>query len=63
MKTAPVRLGRNVTIGVGTVIEIGVEVGAETEVGALSVVPKHRVLEPGAVYAGVPVRRIGRGGL
>jgi acetyltransferase-like isoleucine patch superfamily enzyme len=62
VKTAPVRLGRNVTIGVGSVIEIGVEVGAETEVGALSVVPKHRVLEQGAVYAGVPVRRIDRGG-
>lgn len=58
LKTAPVRLGRNVTIGVGSVIGIGVEVGPDTEVGALSVVPKHRALEPGAVYAGAPVRRI-----
>lgn len=58
VKTAPVRLGRNVTIGVGSVIGIGVDVGADTEVGALSLVPKHRRLEPSAVYGGVPVRRI-----
>jgi carbonic anhydrase/acetyltransferase-like protein (isoleucine patch superfamily) len=53
-----VRLGRNVTIGVGSVIGIDVEIGAETQVGALSLVPKHARLAPGAVYAGAPVRRI-----
>jgi len=58
VKTGPVRLGRNVTIGVGSVIGIGVQVGDDTEVGALSVVPKHRRLEPNAVYGGVPVRRL-----
>jgi acetyltransferase-like isoleucine patch superfamily enzyme len=58
VKTAPVRLGRNATIGVGSVIGIGVDVGENTEVGALSLVPKHRRLEPGAMYGGVPVRRI-----
>jgi acetyltransferase-like isoleucine patch superfamily enzyme len=58
VKTAPVRLGRNVTIGVGSVIGIGVDVGPDAEIGALSLVPKHRTLEGGAVYAGVPVRRI-----
>ncbi len=36
----------------------GVEVGANTEVGALSVVPKHRKLEADAIYGGVPVRRL-----
>lgn len=61
LKTAPVRLGRNVTIGVGSVIGIGVEIGADTEVGALSVVPKHWRLEAGAVYGGVPVHRIDSG--
>ena len=58
VKTAPVRLGAGVTIGVGSVIGIGVEIGARTQVGALSVVPKHRTLEPDAVYGGVPVRRL-----
>ena len=62
LKTAPVRLGRNVTIGVGSVIGIGVEIGADTEVGALSVVPKYWRLEAGAVYGGVPVHRVHSGG-
>jgi acetyltransferase-like isoleucine patch superfamily enzyme len=58
VKTAPVRLGRNVMIGVGSVIGIGVEIGANTQVGALSFVPKHRMLQGDAVYGGVPVRRL-----
>jgi acetyltransferase-like isoleucine patch superfamily enzyme len=58
VKTAPVRLGRNVMIGVGSVIGIGVEIGANTQVGALSFVPKHRTLQADAVYGGVPVRRL-----
>lgn len=58
VRTAPVRLGPGVTIGVGSVIGIGVSIGAHTQVGALSVVPKHRTLEPDAVYGGVPVRRL-----
>ena len=53
------RLGRNVTIGLGSVIDIDVEAGPDCQVGALSLVPKHTKLEAGAVYAGIPVRRIG----
>jgi acetyltransferase-like isoleucine patch superfamily enzyme len=60
VKTAGVHLGRNVTIGLGTVIDIGVVVGAGSQVGALSLVPKHTSLEPGVVFAGIPVRRIDR---
>jgi acetyltransferase-like isoleucine patch superfamily enzyme len=60
LKTAPVRLGRGVTIGVGTVIDIGVTVGAGSQVGALSLVPKYTTLEPGGIYAGIPVRRLDR---
>lgn len=56
--TAPVRVGSNVTIGLGSVIEIGVEVGDDCEIGALSFVPKRRRLERGAIYAGVPAQRI-----
>jgi acetyltransferase-like isoleucine patch superfamily enzyme len=58
VKTGPVRLERNVTIGVGSVIGIDVAIGADTQVGALSLVPKHARLPPGAVYAGIPVQRI-----
>ena len=58
VKTGAVRLGRDVTIGVGSVIGIGVEIGAGTQVGALSVVPKHWRLEGGARFAGAPVRRL-----
>ncbi len=54
VKTARVRLGSNVTIGLGSVIEIGVEVGSNSLVGALSFVPKYTNLPGGVVYAGVP---------
>jgi acetyltransferase-like isoleucine patch superfamily enzyme len=59
VKTAAVRLGRNVTIGLDSVVDIDVEIGDACEIGALSLVPKHARLEPGAIYAGIPVRRIG----
>jgi acetyltransferase-like isoleucine patch superfamily enzyme len=54
VKTARVRLGNNVTIGLGSVIEIGVEIGSNSQIGALSFVPKHTKLKGGVVYAGVP---------
>ena len=55
VKTARVRLGDRVTIGLGSVIEIGVEIGSDCQVGALSFVPKYAKLEGGVVYAGAPV--------
>lgn len=58
VKTGAVVLGRNVTIGVGSVVGIDVSVAAETQIGALSLVPKHSRLPGKAVYAGIPVRRI-----
>lgn len=54
VKTARVRLGNNVTIGLGCVIEIGVEIGSDSQVGALSFVPKYTKLAGGVVYAGAP---------
>jgi acetyltransferase-like isoleucine patch superfamily enzyme len=54
VKTAHVRLGDNVTIGLGSVIEIGVEIGSDCQIGALSFVPKHARLPGGVVYGGVP---------
>jgi acetyltransferase-like isoleucine patch superfamily enzyme len=58
VKTGTVRLGRGVTVGLGSMVGIGVEAGERCQIGALSVVPKNTRLEAGAIYAGVPVRRI-----
>jgi acetyltransferase-like isoleucine patch superfamily enzyme len=58
VKTGRVRLGRGVTVGVGSMIGIGVEAGDRCQIGALSVVPKYTKLEARAIYAGVPVRKL-----
>lgn len=58
VKTARVRLGDHVTIGVGSVIEIGVEIGANAQIGAMSFVPKFARLPGGVVYVGVPAAPI-----
>ena len=60
VKTGHVRLGRLVTVGLGSVVGIGVEAGDGCQIGALSVVPKYSVLEAGAVYAGAPAKRMER---
>ena len=51
LKTAPVTLGRNTLIGISRVVGIGVESGADVQVGALSVVPKFTYLEAGRYAA------------
>lgn len=58
VKTAAVRIGRNVTIGVESVVGIGVEIGDGAQVGALSFVPKFTRLEGGKTYVGIPVRAV-----
>ncbi len=58
VKTGYVRLGRGVTVGLGSMVGIGVDAGDRCQIGALSVVPKNTRLEAGGVYAGVPARRI-----
>jgi acetyltransferase-like isoleucine patch superfamily enzyme len=60
VKTARVRLGSNVTIGLGSVIEIGVEIGDGAQIGALSFVPKYTRLEGGRVYVGAPAAPLER---
>ena len=60
VKTGRVRLGRFVTVGLGSMVGIGVEAGEKCQIGALSVVPKYSTLDGGAVYAGAPVKRIQR---
>jgi acetyltransferase-like isoleucine patch superfamily enzyme len=59
LKTAGVRLGSNVTIGLASVIDIDVVIGPSCQVGALTLVPKHSRLDSHAVYVGIPARRIG----
>jgi len=44
--------------GVNSIIDIGVEIGDECQVAALSFVPKYAKLDPGGLYGGVPVRRL-----
>src|SRR3989304_1154623 len=54
LKTAPVRLGRGVTGGVGSVVGIGVVAGDRCRIGALSLVPKFAELGEGGGCGGVP---------
>lgn len=58
LKTGRVRLGRYVTVGLGSMVAINVDAGEGCQIGALSMVPKSSRLDAGAVYAGVPVERI-----
>ena len=58
IKTGGVHLGRNTTVGVSSIVEIGVTTGANCEIGALSFVPKNMKLEADAVYVGIPAKRI-----
>jgi acetyltransferase-like isoleucine patch superfamily enzyme len=58
VKTGRVRLGPGVTVGLGSMVGIGVEAGEKCQIGALSVVPKHSRLDAHGIYAGVPVRKI-----
>lgn len=56
--TGRVRIGRNVTLGTGSVIGISVDVGDNAQIGALALVPKHSTLAGGAVYVGIPVQKV-----
>lgn len=58
LKTAPVRLGAGVTVGINANIEIGVEAGPRCQIGALSAVPKHTRLEADTTYVGIPVHKL-----
>lgn len=60
VRTARVHLGRGVTVGLASMVGIGVEAGDGCIIGALSVVPKYTKLEAHTTYAGVPVKRIQR---
>ena len=57
VRSAPVRLGKHVPVGSGTIILPGVEIGEGAAIGLLSVVP--RSLKEWTIYSGNPVRKIG----
>ena len=58
VKTGGVMLGRDVTVGLCSIVEIGVIVGSGAQIGAMSFVPKHTRLDGGYTYAGVPAKRL-----
>ena len=58
VKTGRVRVGSNVTIGLGSAIDIDVEIGNGCQIGAFTLVPKHARLEPNGVYVGIPARKL-----
>ena len=60
VKTASVRLGDSVTIGLGSVVGIGVDAGPRCNVGALSLVPKFSRLTADTTDVGAPVREMRR---
>ena len=57
LRTAPIEIGRHVTIGVASVVGIGARIDDGVQVGAHAVVPKHAQLEAGT-WVGAPVRRL-----
>jgi non-ribosomal peptide synthetase-like protein len=58
--TAPVRIGRRVTVGLMSTIFPGCEIGDDAVIAAGSVLTKHTRVGPGEIWAGVPARRVGR---
>ncbi|MDH3637301.1 MAG: hypothetical protein OES09_02410 [Gammaproteobacteria bacterium] len=58
LKTAPVRLGSGVTVGINANVEIGVEAGPRCQIGALSAVPKYTRLDADTTYVGIPVHKL-----
>ena len=56
VSTAPIRIGRHVVLGAGSVVLPGADVGDGATIGALSLV--NRALEEWTVFAGIPARRI-----
>ena len=58
IRTAAIELGSGTTVGLNSIVGIGVTTGPDCQIGALSYVPKHRRLDGGVTYAGVPVEPV-----
>lgn len=55
LRLAPIKLGAGTTVGIGAHVNIGVTTGPDTQIGSMSVVPKHMTLHGHTTYAGIPV--------
>jgi len=53
-----IKIGKNCTIGAGTIILPGVTIGDKVIVASNSVIPANRTLDSNSVYAGTPVKKI-----
>ena len=60
LRLGRVRIGKHATVGPGTVLLYGTDVGDGARVLPHGVVTKHDRLRPGGEYAGVPVAEVGR---
>ncbi|MBA3886457.1 MAG: hypothetical protein H0X67_12100 [Acidobacteria bacterium] len=58
VRTARVRLGDHAMVGLGSIVNIGVEAGPWCQIGALSLVPNFARLEAHSTYVGAPVRKV-----
>lgn len=58
LRTARVRLGHGVMVGVNANVEIGVEAGPGCQIGAQSAVPKFARLDGHSTYVGAPARKL-----
>jgi non-ribosomal peptide synthetase-like protein len=58
--TAPVTIGRGVTVGLMAVVFPGCTIGDGAMISAGSVLSKGTKVGPGEIWAGVPARRVGR---
>lgn len=57
--TAPVKIGRRVTVGLMSVIFPGVTIGDDAVIAACALLPKGTTVGPGEIWGGVPARKIG----
>jgi acetyltransferase-like isoleucine patch superfamily enzyme len=58
--TAPVKIGKRVTVGLMSVIFPGVTIGDDAVIAACAVLPKGTTVGAGEIWGGVPARKIGQ---
>jgi len=59
LMTAPVKIGKRVTVGLMAVIFPGVTIGDDAVIAAGAVLPKGTTVGAGEIWGGVPARKIG----
>lgn len=57
--TAPVKIGKNVTLGLMAVVMPGCEIGDHAMIAANAVLKKGTIVKPYEIWGGVPAERIG----